>query len=162
MENVIVKPVLALRHSNKKGQSLFAKFITTMIKLRTKSKYYHSELILGDKWISSDTPDGVTIRVLREDLDNVDWDYITLPEREITAEQYEDLWLYINMQDGKGYDRGGIILSQLIKIGINDTNKWFCSELVSKILQVIGYPDFLEITPSEQDPGDLGIICNKM
>lgn len=161
MENIIVKPILALRHSTIKKRTLSSKIIVAIIKLRTKSKYYHSELILDGKWISSDHPGGVMIRELK-DLNNDDWDYVELPPRELTYEQHDDLWVYINTQDGKGYDYPAIMFNQLVKLGVNNINKWFCSEISSKIIQLIGYPEFMDITPADMDPGDLAVICNKM
>ena len=161
MENRIVKPVLALRHSTNEKQTISSKIIIALIKLRTKSKYYHSEIILDGKWISSNHPDGVVVNDLRE-LDHVNWDYIELPKRELTYEQHDDLWVYINTQEGKPYDYMGIFFSQLVKFGKNDLNKWFCSELGTKIIQLIGYPKFMEVTPADMDPGDLARFCKKM
>jgi hypothetical protein len=161
MEIIKVKPILALKKGSTGKPTLTDKIINKAIRMRTRSIYFHSEIILDNKWISSNNDTGVVIRELK-DLNNDNWDYIELPERSMTIEQHTEMWDYINDQEGKDYDFYGVFFSQLIKIGGNDVNKWFCSELGSKILQMIGYPELMHVVPANIDPGDLEVICRKI
>jgi hypothetical protein len=62
---------------------------------------------------------------------------------------------WVTSQSGKKYDYKGILLSQFIKFGMNDNSKWFCSELVTKILQLFGSTAVWDLVPSDVNPGML-------
>ena len=115
--------------------SRFFKLSAKAISWWTKSEYYHCELIIDKKWISSHPNlGGVAIRDLKPLSEN--WDYYKLDLPELTEEQQMVLWTYIYKQLDTGYDWKGIFLSQFFKFGLNADSKWFCSEIVAKLLQL--------------------------
>lgn len=120
----------------------------------TKSKYFHVELIIGGKWISSN-PDtgGVTIHNLEQLNDN--WDYCKLPTITLTTQQYDRIMKWIESQSPKKYDWAGIIFSQVFPFTLHNRNKWFCSELCTTILKLFLVQDVLDAEPNNVSPGDL-------
>jgi len=122
----------------------------------TKSKFYHTELILGDKWITSDNNQGVIIRDLKP-LNNK-WVYKNLGFIEVTDKQYKIILDWINEQYGKEYDYIGILYSQFLPFRYDDKNEWFCSEIVTKILQLFLIKEVLDLVPNLTSPGDLAKI----
>lgn len=133
-----------------------ASFIPYIIGKWTKSNFYHVELILDNKWITSDIDYGVVIRD-SEPL-NEDWVYVTLNNVEVTDEQYELIFEWIKQQQNKKYDHLGIVYSQVLPFRYDDKNKWFCSELVIKILQLFLIKEVIDLTPNLVSPGDIAKI----
>lgn len=124
----------------------------SLIKWWTKSPYYHVEMIIGDKWISSNSDmGGVTIRDLQPKHEN--WDYV---EVDIDGRKLSKVWTFIESQQDKSYDWKGIILAQIMKIDrADDQDKWFCSEIVTEILKVFGEEKVKHIDSASIDPGEL-------
>jgi len=58
----------------------------------------------------------------------------------------------VNNGEGSAYDWKGIFLAQFIHLGANDSSKYFCSELVAKILAMLGFPPFIVQEPSQYNP----------
>lgn len=117
----------------------------------TKSKYCHVEIILEHLWISSNL-EGVHIKELKplkDTYDYFDFDVI------ITHEQYKNLMEWLYRQHGKSYDKLGIIMSQLLPFRLDSRDKWFCSELVCKILQLLHVEEVVDNYPFLTSPGDL-------
>lgn len=142
------KPILAFKRVD--GDS------TTMGKLigwKTKSEVYHVEIILEDKWVSAYAGRGVYVKDLNPLND--EWEYIHLPEIEMTDHQYKLFMIWLNQQHGKGYDYTGIILAQLFPFSMHRRNKWFCSEIVTKILQLLYVAGVMGLAPYKMSPGDL-------
>lgn len=137
-------------------------FIGNLISLWTNSKYYHVELIVDDKWISSNAEaGGITISPLR--TLNFNWDYYDLGEILVTEEQYDNLMDFINSESNCKYDYMGIVFSQVLPFRYHSETKWFCSEIVSKLLQLLLVPEFNTIEPNRMSPADIAKIfnCNK-
>lgn len=137
-------------------------FIGNLISLWTNSKYYHVELIVDDKWISSNAEaGGITISPLR--TLNFNWDYYDLGEILVTEEQYDNLMDFINSESNCKYDYMGIVFSQVLPFRYHSETKWFCSEIVSKLLQLLLVPEFNSIEPNRMSPADIAKIfnCNK-
>lgn len=134
-------------------------FVNKVICWWTKSKYYHVELIIGNKWISSN-PDvgGVTINDLQPLNDN--WDYCALKPIEITTEQSTKILTWINSQSDKKYDWSGIIHSMVFPFGMHDNNKWFCSEICTAILKLYLQEEVLQVQPNTVSPGGLAKLLN--
>jgi len=123
-----------------------------LIKWRTKSKYYHSEIVINDMWISALDYRGFRMNKLRPLTDLYDYHefYVT-----VTDKQYSDLMEWLEEQVGKGYDWYGLVISQIFKIGLDNKNKWICSEIVTKVLQLLGVKITFDLVPIMTSPGDL-------
>lgn len=134
-------------------------FINKVIGWWTKSKYYHVELIIGSKWISSN-PDkgGVTINDLRELNDN--WHYCKLPSIEMTNDQVNLIMKWIYSQSDKKYDWSGIIWSMVFPFTLHNRNKWFCSELCTTILKLFLVEKVIDAEPNNVSPGKLAKLLN--
>ena len=134
-------------------------WMAKVISYWTKSEYHHVELIINDSWISSDSDTGVVVRELKPLKDN--WDYIPLPSVTLLPLHHNILTKYINNVNGNKYDWKGIILSQTIPLSMNSRNKWFCSELVTKLLQIIVIEEVIDLEPNEVSPKDLYNVFNR-
>ena len=92
-----------------------------LISIRTLGKYSHCELVYND-YVYLSNPGGVRIKpfVRKENMDIFELDnHIEIP---IVLEEFKRL-------KGKGYDYGAILFSQLLELGIEHKDKYFCSEL---------------------------------
>lgn len=142
---------LAFKKVDKK--SLYSKTIS----MWTKSKYTHVEVIIEDKWISSDTDTGVRVRELLPLTSN--YDYIDL-EITTTLDNHNFIMDWIHKQDIKGYDWLAIYFVQILPFRFESKDKWYCSELVVKILQMYGVKEVVDLYPSLTSPGKLAKIFN--
>ena len=123
----------------------------------TKSNYCHVEIIIKDLWISSTLEEGVHIKPLRPLKDT--YDYYDI-EVFITDCQYTRIMEWVYKQNRKSYDRLGILFSQFIPFRFDSRSKWFCSELVCKILQLFYNKEVMDHYPFLTSPGDLAKIYN--
>lgn len=101
----------------------------------TKGIYSHVELIINDNIFYSSAPrdNGVRYKELTPNLDNWDIFNLTVPLDENKMRKNMD------MQLNKGYDWVGLFFGQLFKSKeIEQSNKWFCSELCGYILNLGG------------------------
>jgi len=122
----------------------------------TNSKYSHCELVV----------DGTTIAVHPDIIEATEYVGVTEDEFDIvdihlqvTEEQYDNFWKYVSTDIlGKEYDWLGIGASQAVKVGVQDNNKWTCSEATSKMLQVLGASRFWSVHPGDMNPGDISEI----
>lgn len=145
---------LAFKKVNK-NTSLIGKTISWW----TKSQYHHVEIIVDGSWISSDIDTGVVVKGLKPFKDG--WDYIKLPSISLCNKHYTFLNNYIDKLNGNKYDWKGIIFSQTIPLGLHNKDKWFCSELVTKLLQLMLVEEVIDIDPNLVAPRDLYEIFNK-
>jgi len=129
-----------------------------LIKWWTKSNFYHTEVIIGNNWISSRINEGVHVKPLKPLKDK--YLYKKLPPIELTDRQYNNLHTWLLEQENKDYDLLGIIWSQVFPFRYDDKNKWFCSEIVTKILQICGVPETFDLTPNLVSPGKLAKTFN--
>ena len=123
-----------------------------------KSKYYHTELIINDLWISSNSKEGVTIK--ENFQTNEEWEYYEFPVMEILEKDFQTIMAYIKKQDDKSYDYLGIVLSQFIPVSIHNRQKYFCSEIVTRVLQLFLIEEVLDLVPNNTSPKDLALIYN--
>jgi len=119
----------------------------------TKSNFSHVEIIIGDVWISSVEGKGVHVKKL-EPL-NDKYVYHKLKDAVLTESSYLDIKEWIYQQENSDYDITGILLSQIFPLRFDNRDKWFCSELVTKILQLLGYKEVFDLLPHLVDPGFL-------
>ena len=112
------------------------KLAVTAIRIWRRSKYFHSEVVIGDKRITSHTETGVQI------MDTTNWEYFEkyadLKEVEIDEKLIPSTLEFVKSNIGKGYDWKGIFFSQFFDFGIHNKDKFFCSEIVAEALKKCG------------------------
>jgi hypothetical protein len=97
----------------------------------TRSPYSHCEIVIGNKWYSSSPRDGrVRKAIIEPNPDS--WDYIDVPMNTMDEVLVETLF---KKYDGAKYDFMGILLSQILPLGMHSKSKWFCSEICAYVLQ---------------------------
>ena len=115
--------------------------------------YCHVEVICPDgRCFSSDERDG-GVRFKQVDFDER-WDIFTVP-----GSWDSGMLRWCEGEVGCGYDWPGALLCPW-KLRVNDRNKWFCSEIVSHVLDMadqLHYRDtpFLPKVPTYYSPSDL-------
>ena len=66
-----------------------------------------------------------------------------------------------NEKNGDKYDWIAIFLTHILKLRIDHKSKWTCSELVSKVLQLLQHQDFIDVRPASMAPKDVANILIK-
>lgn len=116
-----------------------------LVRLWTRSKYSHCELVLPDgRWLSASAMDG-GVRAKHIELDLAHWDLIPVPWAD--AHHIEQLF---RANEGRGYDWLGLLGSQILPITLDNKRRMFCSEFCAAGL---GYP-----LPQRYSPGLLGEV----
>ncbi|MFU3873509.1 hypothetical protein ACM7HL_12685 [Pseudomonas aeruginosa] len=116
------------------------KLFNRLIRLWTRSRYSHCELVMPDgRWLSASAMDG-GVREKRIELDLEHWDLYPLPWA--TSARIEEVFA---RHLGKGYDWRGIFLSQLLPVAIDDGQRMFCSEFCAAAL---GFQDAQRYSPA--------------
>lgn len=146
-----VSTQLAFRRVNK-NSSFYSKLICWW----TKSNYYHVELIYDQLWVSSMEGEGVTIKDLQPLHDG--WVYKDFGSIDISETRHVNVRDWIIAQDDLEYDWLGIFFAQVLKLRRHTLNKWFCSEFVTKILQLLGFKEVFDLEPHMVSPGQLAKI----
>ena len=152
MEKLAVK--LAFKKLDKNSN-----FVAKSVAWYTRSEYYHVELVVNDIWVSVFPGTGVKLNTLKPLKDT--WDYKDLPSIELTKKQYLIFMEFLKEQENKKYDFLGIFLAQVIPLKINNRDKWFCSELVVKLLQMLYVKETFSLVPASTSPGHLEKIFLK-
>ena len=101
------------------------------IRIWTRGSYSHCEIVLGDLWYSSSPRDG---GVRCKDMKNYNPDHWDFVETDIDSQRFWDIWT--KYQNAK-YDWLGIVLTQAIPLGIQDSDKVFCSEFCAEVLNIV-------------------------
>lgn len=101
-----------------------------LIRLWTRSKYSHVELVIDNVWMSSSMRDG-GVRSRKGLVAKSDhWDYLEIDcDADFALKMFES-------KKGHKYDYLGIALTQFMPLNIHDKIKEFCSEIVSLMLKV--------------------------
>ena len=139
-----------IRLAFKKGTGAVSK----SIRFWTKSDFSHVEIIIGTTekyWISSN-PDYGGVRVNKLRPYKVTWSYIDIP---LKQNHFKEALRFAKSQENSKYDWCGILCAQFMKIHRDNSNKWFCSELVTTILQIYQTPETKDLYPAWVSPGDL-------
>lgn len=154
MRNIKKRIRIAFRQKSGKDS-----IVNKIIRFLTKSRFHHVELIIDDTWISTSSSTGFTMRPL-EPIKQEDTRYVyhDLGLVKITSEQDRIITRFIENQLDSEYDYSGIIFSQLFPFSKHSKRRWFCSEIVTKLLQLHLVEETLELTPSEISPGDLAKV----
>ncbi|MCQ4242870.1 hypothetical protein [Stutzerimonas stutzeri] len=111
-----------------------------LVRLWTRSKYSHCELILADgRWLSASAMDG-GVRAKRIVLDLEHWYLIPVPwaDARLIQQLYEQ-------HQGEGYDWLGLFGSQLLPLTIDNRRRMFCSEFCAAAL---GFPMAQRYSPA--------------
>jgi hypothetical protein len=109
------------------------------IRLWTRSKYSHVELVVDDMWYST-SPRDMKVRKKLIVPKEGNWDFVEV-NADITA-----VYKLFFVTEGKEYDWKGILLSQLFPFNKHDKNKWFCSEWCAEAL---GYENSNRFSPGK-------------
>ena len=97
------------------------------IRLWTRSKYSHCEIVIGKNWYSSSPRDnGVRAKQIVDD--NGSWDFI---EMDIEINKLNEVYLKYK---GSGYDFLGILLCMILPLKRDNNKKVTCSEFVADVL----------------------------
>ena len=127
----------------------------------TRSRYVHVEIRIGDIWVSAKEGVGVRLKPYEDNKEYDSWDYVNIPKLEINKENLLALEKWLNEKNGDKYDWVAIVLSHVLKLRIDHKSKWTCSELVSKILQLLQHQDFIDVRPDSMSPKDIANILIK-
>ena len=141
-----MKVTIALKKKSKDG--LFDKLIEQAIKIWTRSKYFHVEMIIKDVWVSTNPTAGAVYMNKLQPL-NDNYDYFDV---EVDGRRINKVMDFLNAQVGKKYDYWGLFFSTVFTMNVEDRNKWFCSELVAEALNVFGFKvpkNANEMTPED-------------
>jgi hypothetical protein len=156
----MLKAYLALRKQGNPKWGFIDRLEVKAVQVWTKSPYFHSELLVIDEdkkeMIGAHIKDGVRsvpIEYYKESILIGYWEFIEILE---TSNQkiINTFYAYLNTQYGKKYDWKGIFLTQFLRIGIHCYQCWFCSELTTKLLQVLNDLTALLQMPSRVSPKD--------
>lgn len=146
--------ILAFKHTIGKEASFTKRKGADAVKWWTKSKYYHVEVVVEDTWISSHTDRGVVANKLLPLTDTkYDYFYLEIPDK--TEKNMKSFWNFVESQEDTGYDWKGIYLSQFMFLDNDSVNKWFCSEIVTRLLQLLDCEHVQALRPNRVSPGDL-------
>lgn len=122
-----------------KADGPYARWDDKLIAWWTRGPYSHTELVLRDHlsptgysmFSSLGTEGGV--RIKPHTIDDRVWDYVSVTVRDRKA-----IIDFYHMILGHKYDWTGIIFSQIVRLGIDNQKRWFCSESNVKALQLAG------------------------
>jgi hypothetical protein len=111
-------------------------FVSNLIKWWTESNYCHCEFLFSDGLrFGCDPMSPFTTRLTKETPSSVYWDYVSIP---MTIEEEFKIREFCMNEVGCKYDWKGIFLSQILPLGYENKEKWFCSELCTAGLQQVG------------------------
>lgn len=147
-----MKILISLKKSVPTKTAWYWKGAAKAVQIGTRSEYFHVEIAIDNKWIAANTDKGVILTDLKTPVYNTNYDYFEFEVPDLTDHQKEILWRYINSQVHSGYDWLGIYLTQVIKLDWESKSKWFCSEFVVKMLQLLYVEEFLDLKPNRISP----------
>ena len=140
-----MKVTLAFRKANKH-------WLSQLVAKLTKSKYDHSEIIIGTVWVGAHFKGGVTTRRVTYPL-HASWDYIDVT---IDPKYNHKAVEFVNNVRTSKYDFLGAIVGEGLNIpSFNVKNKYFCSELVTTIMQQFDSPEVRDVNPVTISPQEL-------
>lgn len=120
---------IRLRFSNTRTLS------SHLVAFFTDSWCSHVEFeVTPNVYIGSELAEGVFTYPTPELIDEYE-----VYEVEVTNEQYKQAMVVLLNQVGKKYDWWALV-GNLFRRNWQETNKWFCSELVAYVFEQIGYP----------------------
>ncbi len=143
---------------NGEDDNLVYRWLDFLVVIWTRSKITHVELI-DDRvdvnnpkmwnWYSASSLIEKQVRMKHVDYKPHHWVIYDFPDVDI-----DKAIEFFKGEEGKPYDWLGIIFSQFIPFGIQSPSRWFCSEIVTKMIQVSS--DLLhDKTPNKVSPINL-------
>lgn len=123
----------------KHSKSIFGKLIRFKQSFsypKRYARYSHVELVL-DNWISFSSSEqdwGVRYKEIIFNPDN--WDFIEL---EVSNKNYDEIVKFCNKEVWNAYDWVAIFLSQMLNINKQVKWAWYCSEIVTRAIQIAWY-----------------------
>ncbi len=99
--------------------------------------YSHIELDFWEESFSSSEMDG-WVRFKQIERKSANWDFIDIY---ISKKQYNKLYKFAQKQAGNSYWRWGIFFAQALNINLKWENTYFCSEIVTILLQLAHISD---------------------
>ena len=118
----------------------------------THSNYDHSEIIIGTVWVGAHFKGGVTTKRVEYPL-HESWDYIKVP---INPNYNHKAVRFVDSIRGANYDYLGAMVGEGLNLPKFDhKNKYFCSELVTVILQQFDSNEVRGINPVSISPQEL-------
>jgi len=139
-----MKVTLAFKHSTKNWMS-------QIIAKLTKSNYDHVEIIIGTVWVGATPTKGVSTRRVEYPLHDT-WDYLDV---DINPKFNQTAVDFIDEIRGNAYDYVGAMSVGLDIPDFDVKNKYFCSELVTAIMQHFECPNVKGLKPADVDPQEL-------
>ena len=143
-KGTILKVTLAFRKANRH-------WLSQLVAKLTRSKYDHSEIIIGTVWVGAHFKGGVTTQRVRYPLHS-NWDYIEVP---IDPKFNHKAVEFVNSVRGDKYVFRGALGEALNIPEFNVRNKYFCSELVVSIMQQFNAKEVEGLNPVLVDPQEL-------
>jgi len=139
-----MKVTLAFRKANHH-------WLSRLVAKLTKSTYDHSEIIIGTVWVGAHFKGGVTTRRVTYPLHS-SWDYLDV---EIDPKYQHKAVDFVNKVRGSKYDFRGALGEELNLPILDDKNKYFCSELVTTIMQNFNAKEVKDVNPVLINPQEL-------
>lgn len=114
-------------------------FVDKLIRIWTKSKYSHVELVYGKDWYSiSPRENEVRSKVIEPKEGHWDFVEVDIDEMLLINTYYKTAYAE--------YDWWGIIASQIIPLNKHNEDKWFCSEWCAEVL---GFENANQFSPQD-------------
>lgn len=100
-----------------------------LVRLLSRSRYSHCEVVIDSKWYSSFAPDG-GLRVTESKRGSLeDWDYLVIPDKDNSIRN-KTIEVYLSNRNAR-YSYLGAFFGGLLKLPIKRKNTLFCSEFVA-------------------------------
>ncbi|RLC81293.1 MAG: hypothetical protein DRI61_04125, partial [Chloroflexi bacterium] len=121
-----------------------------LVRWWTRSPYSHVEVVIDGIWYSASPREGeVRSKAMPMSWDR--WDFVRINATPSQKRHIRDLF---ESQMGKHYDWLGIVMTQIIPLGIQNPSRWFCSEICAAVLHDSGAAP-LSAMPAWYSPGRL-------
>jgi hypothetical protein len=114
----------------------------------TGGPYTHCAIIFSDGvWYESAPFKGCHFVYYTEDST---WTYVDIA---LTVEEENVIRIFCKSKEGSDYDWTGVVLSQILPLSINDPKRFYCSEIITICLHLIGLLN--SIKPTATNPANL-------
>ena len=135
----------------------FANLADRVIGIWTNGPYSHVEYIVFDEnkgyYVMCSALGACNcVRCEKHEFNPLIYDYI-----EVEVDDPKHIIEFFELIEGSKYDFKGIILSQILPLGMDNPKKWFCSESCTKASQIaaIKNKDLWKVKPESVSPNDL-------